>query len=333
MSKRLITLAHGNGGRLMRELIEAVFARHWSGEDTFADAVAVPWQGRGELVVTCDGFTVKPLIFPGGDLGSLAVHGVVNDLAVAGADPVALTTSFIIEEGLPRATLEQLVASLARAAAACGVRVVAGDTKVVARGEGGGVYIGVTGLGERSPQQVCRIEEIQPGDGVVVSGPVGDHGAAVLLAREDFGLAGTLLSDCASVLPFTRAVRGLTGVRFMRDPTRGGLATVCLEISRHAGVGMRLWESAIPVRQTVQGVCEILGYDPLYLACEGQVVAVVAAGEVQEVLRRWRALPQGRESAVVGRVVAAGSRVVMETPYGGERFLEELEEDPLPRIC
>lgn len=331
-----VSLAHGNGGRLMRELIEDLFARHLRnpGLDTRADAVALELPDRDStLLYTTDGFTVQPLEFPGGDIGSLAVHGTVNDLAVCGATPLYLSLNAFIEEGLEVERLERLVASLAAAARACDVRVVAGDTKVVPRGQGGGLYLATTGVGARPPGVHLGLERIHSGDRILVSGPVGDHGIAVMLAREQFGLRGDLQSDAASVLPLTRAALGIPGLRFMRDPTRGGLATVLHEILRATGYGVRLSGSRVPVRGPVQSVCEMLGYDPLYLACEGRVVAVVDDAEAPRLLDQWRRLPEGRDAVDVGSVDAAVAHVVLETELGGQRILEELEDDPLPRIC
>ncbi len=331
---RWITLAHGNGGRFMRELIDAVFARHLANPylDVQADAVALGLDG--EVMFTTDGFTVQPLEFPGGDIGKLAVHGTVNDLAVAGAIPRYLSLSAIIEEGLEVELLERLVASLAEAAREAGVQVVAGDTKVVPRGHGGGLYFITSGVGVRAGPRLPGLHRIQAGDRLLVSGPVGDHGVCVLLARAEFGLHGELRSDCASVLPLTQALLDLPGLRFMRDPTRGGLATVAHEISQVTGLAVRLWESAIPVHDPVRSVCDMLGYDPYYLACEGRVVAVVAAEQAEEALTRWQAVPQGREAALIGRVESAAPvGVILETDLGGERWLDELEDDPLPRIC
>jgi hydrogenase expression/formation protein HypE len=334
-----VSLAHGNGGRFMRELIAEIFARHLSNPllDLEADAVALPpSEGSVEWVMTTDGFTVQPLEFPGGDIGTLAVHGTVNDLAVAGAQPRYLALDAIIEEGLELALLERLIASLARAARDCDVAVVCGDTKVVRRGEGSGLYLATTGLGVRARGCALGLHRVRPGDAVLVSGPIGDHGIAVMLAREQFGLRGTLRSDCASVYPLTAALLPLSGLRFMRDPTRGGLATVAHEIARGAGLTVRLREKAIPVREAVRSVCEMLGYDPYYLACEGRVVAVVAAEQAEAALAAWKALPSGQEAAIIGQLEAASSwrpAVVLETALGGERLLEELEDDPLPRIC
>ena len=334
MNNTRILLAHGNGGRLMRELIANVFAKHLANPllDTNADAVALP-PLDGELMVTTDGFTVQPLEFPGGNLGSLAVHGVVNDLAVAGADPRFLTLSALIEEGLEVEVLDRLIASFAAAARESGVAVVAGDTKVVRRGEGGGLYLTVAGIGVKRAQAPLDITRIAPGDMVLVSGPVGDHGIAVMLAREQFGLSGELRSDSASVLPLAQAVRDLPGLRFMRDPTRGGLATVAHEIARACGHSVALEHAAVPLRPQVVSVCEMLGYDPYYLACEGRIVAVADATAANEILARWQALPLGTDACLIGRIEDGGARVILQTSLGGRRILDELEDDPLPRIC
>lgn len=329
-----ISLAHGNGGHFMRELIEEVFARELANPllNANADAASLPAM-QGEIMMSVDGFTVQPLEFPGGDIGSLAIHGTVNDLAVSGAQPKYLSLSAIIEEGLPLATLERLIKSMARAARECEVQVVCGDTKVVARGEGSGVYFTTTGIGLRQPQAQLSMQSIQEGDCVLVSGPVGDHGTAVMLAREQFGLQGDVQSDAASVFPLCQAVYDLAGVRFLRDPTRGGLATVLNEIRQATGLAVTVDEQAIPVRDPVTAVCEILGYDPLYLACEGRVVAIVAAEQADAALHRWQALAEGKTAAIIGTVGAEHGRVVLTTVLGGERLLEELEDDPLPRIC
>ena len=330
-----IGLAHGNGGRYMRELIRDVFARHLGGGvlDTDLDACPLPQLPDGEVVFTTDGFTVQPLEFPGGDIGSLAVHGTTNDLAVAGATPLYLSLNVFIEEGLEVELLERIVASLARAAREVGVQVAAGDTKVLPRGQGGGLYLATTGIGVRRTGLRLSMSEIRPGDQVLVSGSVGDHGISVMLAREQFGLRGDLASDAASVLPLTRALLDFTGLRFMRDPTRGGLATVAHEMARATGCSVRLAEAAIPVRDAVRSVCEMLGYDPYYLACEGRVVAVLAPAEAERALAAWRELPGGEDAAIIGRIEAEGRPVVMATELGGRRILEELEDDPLPRIC
>jgi hydrogenase expression/formation protein HypE len=331
-----VSLAHGNGGRFMRELIEEIFARHLANPllDTGSDAAVLPWNAAdGELAFTTDSFTVQPIEFPGGNIGSLAVHGTTNDLAVAGAVPKYLSLGVLLEEGLEFAVLERVVAGIAEAAREIGVVVAAGDTKVVRRGEGGGLYLNTSGIGVRNPSLKLGLREIRAGDAILVSGPVGDHGIAVMLAREQFGLRGDLKSDAASVLPLTLALARFPGLRFMRDPTRGGLATVCHEIVHGSSLGVRLDEPRIPVRDSVRSVCEMLGYDPYFLACEGRVVAVVAAEEAEAALAAMRALPQGTDAAIVGSVQERPQRVVLRTPLGGERVIEELEDDPLPRIC
>ncbi len=329
-----ISLAHGNGGRFMRELIDDVFARHLSNPDldTRADAVGLSLE-EGELLFTTDGFTVQPLEFPGGDIGSLAVHGTTNDLAVAGGLPRYLSLNAFIEEGMEIELLDRLIGSLARTAAAIGVEVVAGDTKVLRRGEGGGLYLATTGIGVRLPGPALGMQHIRAGDRLVVSGPVGDHGIAVMLAREQFGLRGDVRSDAASVLPLTSAALDFEGLRFMRDPTRGGLATVCHELCQATGLGIRLVQPQVPVRDPVQSVCEMLGYDPLYLACEGRVVAVIDSAHADALLQAWQNVPAGEDAAIIGQLCADNVHVVLETELGGERILEELEDDPLPRIC
>jgi len=334
MQDRHISLAHGNGGRFMRELINEVFARHLANDklDVQVDAATITLD-PGEVIFTTDGFTVQPLEFPGGDIGSLAVHGTVNDLAVAGAIPEYLSLNAFIEEGLEIAQLERIIISLARAARQAGVKVVAGDTKVLRRGEGGGLYLATTGIGKKDPRLNLGLDKIRDGDVLLVSGSVGDHGISVLLAREQFGLRGDLQSDSACVLPLTQSLTGIEGLRFMRDPTRGGLATVCHELLRSTGMGIHIQQANIPINDPVQSVCDMLGYDPLFLACEGRVIAIVDPDQAQQVLEKWQALPDGRNAAIFGKIDANLSQVVLQTDLGGERILEELEDDPLPRIC
>ena len=328
-----ISLAHGNGGRYMRELIDEIFARHLANPDLDVQADAVPIALDGDDVLfTTDGFTVQPLEFPGGNIGSLAVHGTTNDLAVAGAIPKYLSLNAFIEEGLEIETLERIIKTLAQTAAETGVKVVAGDTKVLRRGEGGGLYLATTGIGVRNGQ-ILSMQNIRDGDAIIVSGPVGDHGIAVMLAREQFGLRGDIQSDAASVLGLTTVAMKYAGLRFMRDPTRGGIATVCSELHHATGMGVRLQQPQLPVRDPVQSVCEMLGYDPMYLACEGRVVAVLDPSDAGDLLRSWRELDEGRDAAIIGHVDASSGHVIMETEIGGERILEELEDDPLPRIC
>jgi hydrogenase expression/formation protein HypE len=336
---RHISLAHGNGGRYMRELIAEVFARHLADPDrddslnVTLDAAPIGLAGDGQPFITTDGFIVQPLEFPGGDIGSLAVNGTVNDLAVAGAVPRYLSLNAFIEEGLEIETLDRIVASLARAAKAAGVQVVAGDTKVLPRGEGGGLYLATTGVGLRPAGFDLGMHRIEPGDAIVVSGPIGDHGIAVMLAREDFEISGNVRSDCGNVIDLAGAAMAFDGLRFMRDPTRAGLAGVAWEISRQAEVSVRLRERHIPVRESVQMVCEMLGYDPYYLACEGRVVAVIAEHQAGALVDAWQALPAGEGAAVIGVIEPGVPRITLETELAGERILDDLEEDPLPRIC
>lgn len=346
---KLITLAHGNGGRLMRELIDETFVRHLHNRnlDSRLDAAEVPLENEGLLMMTTDGFTVQPLEFPGGSIGSLAIHGTVNDLAVSGAEPLYLSLNAFIEDGTELELLERLVADMAKAANACGVSVVTGDTKVVGRGECGGehiearsgeygreyagVYFATTGIGLRPNTLNLGIDQIKPGDCVLVTGTIGDHGAAIMLAREEFGLSGDLRSDAASVLPEARQLIKAGGLRFMRDPTRGGLATVANELARVTHHGIRLREDSIPIRDPVNAVCEVLGLDPLYLACEGRILAVIDPNSVDAALSALSVIAP--DAAIIGVIETDPGPVVMETQLGGERILDELEDDPLPRIC
>jgi hydrogenase expression/formation protein HypE len=330
-----IALAHGNGGRFMRELIEAVFARHLKNEflDTQVDAARLSIDiGSGEIMVTTDGFTVEPLEFPGGNIGSLAVHGTVNDLAVSGATPLYLTLSAFIEEGLEIALLDRILESMAQACRDSNVHVVAGDTKVLRRGQGGGIYFAMTGIGVHSSKVSLGVDQICPGDSILLSGSVGDHGTAILLAREQFGLSGNIKSDSASVFPITQALLGIPGLRFMRDPTRGGIATVAHEIVHATGASLHLKETSIPVRDPVRAVCDMLGYDPLYLASEGRVVAVLDSANAELALNQLKGLGYS-DAAIIGTVKNGGGQVILETDLGGMRILAELEDDPLPRIC
>ena len=330
-----ITLAHGNGGRFMRELIETVFARHLKNEflDTQVDAapLSIDLESR-EIMVTTDGFTVEPLEFPGGNIGSLAVHGTVNDLAVSGATPLYLTLSAFIEEGLEIVLLDRILESMAQACRDSNVHVVAGDTKVLRRGQGGGIYFAMTGIGVRSSKVSLGVDQICPGDSILLSGSVGDHGTAILLAREQFGLSGDIKSDSASVFPITQALLGIPGLRFMRDPTRGGIATVAHEIVHATGASLHLKETSIPVRDPVRTVCDMLGYDPLYLASEGRVVAVLDSANADLALNQLKGLGYS-DAAIIGTVKSGGAQVILETDLGGMRILAELEDDPLPRIC
>jgi len=334
-SREKISLAHGNGGRRMRELIHNVIATSLDGLllDIQNDAAHLPIEGNGQLFMTTDGFTVSPLEFPGGDIGSLAIHGTVNDLAVSGAVPLYLSLNLFIEEGTSFVLLQKILHSMRAAALDAGIQIACGDTKVVPRGDCNGLFIATCGIGRKDSSICLGMDQIHSGDAILVSGPVGDHGIAVLLAREQFGIRCDVQSDAANVMPLTQALLSLPGLAFMRDPTRGGFATVLHEIQYFTKLGCRVRASQIPIREAVQGVCELLGYDPLYLACEGRVVAIVHQQDAAEALARWRALPQGASAAIVGEITSVGTAVTLETELGGERVLEDLEEDALPRIC
>ena len=329
-----ITLSHGNGGKHMRRLIQDIFSRYLENEilNIETDAASLPMDTR-QIMTTVDGFTVQPIIFPGGNIGSLCIHGTVNDLAVSGAVAQYLTLGVIIEEGLSFETLELLVKSMAETAKDCGVNIVCGDTKVVPRGQGSEVYFTTTGIGYKSSTVNYSLKNIRPGDKIIISGSVGDHGAAIMLAREQFGLSGNLHSDSASVLPFCQSVYDLPGVRFMRDPTRGGIATILHELNHATGFGMQMNETDTPVKDEVAAICEMLGYEPYYLANEGRVVAVVEPTIAEQVLKQWQSIPGGEHAAMLGEVTDSHQQVVLKTTLGGERIIHELSENPLPRIC
>ncbi len=317
----------------MRELIEELFVPALANPhlDVGADSVPLPIPADQELVVTTDGFTVQPLEFPGGNIGSLAVHGTVNDLAVSGAVPHFMTLSVFLEEGLEVALLRRVIDALAKAARECNLAIVAGDTKVVGRGDCDKIFLAATGVGFRPRGTRFAFDRVRAGDRILVSGPIGDHGAAVMLAREEFGLRGDLASDAASVLPQVQALMTVPGLRFMRDPTRGGVATVAHEIARATGLTVQLSEERIPVHDSVQSVCELLGFDPLYLACEGRLIAVLAPETAEAALSALRTVAPG--AALIGEVRAGPGQVILDTAFGGQRSLDELEDDPLPRIC
>jgi len=334
-NKEIILLDHGSGGRATYELLNRIFRPHLK-EVLLLDSAVLEFDHSGRLAFTTDSFVVSPIFFPGGDIGSLAVHGTVNDLAMVGARPLYLSVGFILEEGFSLTELEKIVISLAQAAKEAGVKVVCGDTKVVPRGKGDKVYLNTTGVGVIPPGVELLPQRIRPGDEVLVSGPVGDHGLAVLSAREGLGLSG-LKSDSQ---PLNRLVQALIetlgpNLHALRDPTRGGLATTLNELAAEAGVEILLDEARIPVREEVRAGSDILGLDPLYLACEGRLVAFVEKGTGEEALSVFRDYPEGQGASIIGQVVSTGSkpRVVLKTIFGGERLLPMLSGEPLPRIC
>jgi hydrogenase expression/formation protein HypE len=326
-----VTLAHGAGGKATHALVEQLFVPELDNPllSPLGDAALVVVAGA-RLAFTTDSFVVSPLFFPGGDVGSLAVNGTVNDLAVAGATPLALSAGFVVEEGFPVTYLRRIAASMAAAARRAGVVVATGDTKVVERGKADGVFVNTSGVGVVPPGVELGPGRVRPGDRVLVSGPLGDHGIAVLVARGDLKLESELTSDCAPVHELAAALVALGGdLRFMRDPTRGGLATALNELAVDAGLAVVLEDHALPVRPEVAGACEILGLDPLYVANEGKLVAVVAPDAADRALAAL-----GDEAAVVGEVRDdPAGLVLLETSLGGTRIVDMLVGDPLPRIC
>ena len=320
-----ITMAHGAGGKATQTLIEGLLAPAF-GIEELADAALMDG-----IALTTDSFVVKPLRFPGGSIGELAVNGTVNDLAVGGARPIALSLALILEEGLDAEILRGEVEAIAAAAEAAGVRVVAGDTKVVERGHADGMYVCTTGVGLRDPRAELSPSAVRPGDRILVSGAIGEHGTAIMLARGDLGLAADVQSDTRSLWPSVDAILG-PGVRCLRDATRGGVASVLNEIARAAGVAMLVREADVPVAPAVAGAAELLGIDPMYVANEGKLVAFVAPDAADAALARLRAHDDA--AAAIGEVHAEPpGMVLVETAFGGRRVMDQLVGDPLPRIC
>ncbi|MFN8162210.1 MAG: hydrogenase expression/formation protein HypE [Solirubrobacterales bacterium] len=334
-----VTLSHGAGGRATRDLVEGLFLRHLSDPALarLEDAAVLGGVPAGEqAVLTTDSYVVSPIFFEGGDIGGLAVNGTVNDLAVAGARPLALSAGFVIEEGFRVADLERVAASIAAAAGGAGVRVAAADTKVVERGKADGLYLNTTGLGLLAEGVDLGPERVAAGDRVLVSGTIGDHGMAIILSRGELALEGDLRSDSAPLWSLVSDLIGTAGagLRWMRDPTRGGVATVLVELALATGLGVALREAEIPVRGSVAGACEILGIDPLYVANEGKLIAVVAPERAADALEAMRSHPLGREAAEIGEIRSEPeATVVLETGLGGGRIVDMLTGDPLPRIC
>ncbi len=338
---QVVTMAHGAGGSASESLVDAVFRSSFTDAELLrADDGAVlqldPTQaGSVDLVMTTDSFVVRPRHFPGGSIGTLAVCGTVNDLSVMGAEPCWISAAFVLEEGFAVDELRSIVADMAEMATRSRVRIVAGDTKVVERGAADGCYVTTTGIGTRPRAAKLGAEQVAVGDCVIVSGRLGDHGMAVMLARGDLALAADIESDCAPLNDLIRTVLlAAPHVRWMRDPTRGGLASALNELVRANGLSVTLEETSIPVAPAVAGACELLGIDPLYVANEGKVVIVVPPEEASAALEALRAHPLGRGAAIVGTITAEPSRIVMvRTAFGGERIVDLLVGDPLPRIC
>lgn len=336
-----VTLAHGGGGRAMRGLIEryvlpAFDNRHLAALEDQARLNVADFATRGDRVTfTTDSYVVTPLEFPGGDIGRLAVYGTVNDLAVCGALPLYLSCALVLEEGLPLDVLERILRSMGDAARKCGVAIVTGDTKVVGRGAADRMFINTAGIGVLAPGVDMSAARARPGDAVLVNGSLGDHGIAILLARNELALHAAVQSDCQPLHSLVAAMMGAcSDIHCLRDATRGGIATVLSEFAASSRVGIRLREAALPYDEAVRGACEILGLDPLYLANEGKLVAVVPGSDADAVLAAMRAHPAGRGAAIIGEVCAepAGS-VILATVIGGDRLVDMLTGEQLPRIC
>lgn len=335
-----ITLSHGAGGKATQRLIEGLFLEEFRNPqlEQLEDQATFSLDGAGggvRAAFTTDSFVVSPLFFPGGDVGELAVNGTVNDLAMSGARPLYLSAGFIMEEGLPVADLKRIVGSMARAAEAAGVRVVTGDTKVVQRGKGDGCYINTAGVGVVEHDLALGVGQVKPGDAVLVSGPIGEHGMTIMLARGELDIESDMVSDTA---PLNGVVAGLLdkvrGLRSMRDATRGGVATILNEMAQASEVAVVVDENSIPVRPEIRGASEILGIDPLYVASEGRMVVVVDGDEAETALETMRAHPLGEDAAIIGRIKDdPPSLVLLKTEFGGTRIVDQMAGDPLPRIC
>jgi hydrogenase expression/formation protein HypE len=336
MNSGLIQLDQGSGGRAMHELIDNVFLKAFSNPYLMErnDSATFGIRG-GRIAITTDSYVVEPIFFPGGNIGSLAVHGTVNDLAMRGAKPLFFAAGFILEEGLALADLETIVLSMAQAAREAGVQVIAGDTKVVPRGKADKLFINTTGIGVVAPGTDIGGQNARPGDIVLINGTIGDHGMAVLCQREGLSLENEIKSDAASLNGIVSAMlEAYPGIHVLRDPTRGGVATTLNEIAEQSTVGIRLFEENLPIRDDVAGACEILGLDPLYVANEGKVIAVVPPEGSDAVLAAMRSHHLGRNAGQIGEVVSDNaSRVFLRTLIGGHRLVDMLRGEQLPRIC
>ncbi len=333
-----VLLGHGSGGRLSHDLITRLFLPALGNEvlNRLEDQATcdLPGLSNARLAMTTDSFVVRPIFFPGGDIGRLAVHGTVNDLAVGGARPLFLTAAFILEEGLALEDLRRIVLSMKAAADEAGVTVVAGDTKVVDRGKGDQIFITTTGIGLVAHDRCLSVSSARPGDAILVSGTIGDHGMAIMSVREGLEFETALESDTAALNGLVEAMLTVDGIRAMRDPTRGGVSSALNEIAAASAVGIELIESAIPLRDAVRGACEILGLDPLYVANEGKLVAIVAPEQADGLLAVMRRHPLGKDAAIIGRVTAEHPRLlVMRSIAGGHRVVPVLAGEQLPRIC
>ncbi|WP_457569537.1 hydrogenase expression/formation protein HypE [Desulfurobacterium sp.] len=327
-----IEIAHGSGGKLTRELIENLFLKYLDFEElkSLQDASYLKLSSPN-IAMTTDSYVVKPFKFPGGNTGKLSVCGTINDLTVSGAIPKYLSLGLIIEEGFSLKELEDIISTIAKTAKEAGVAIATGDTKVVESGKCDGIYINTAGIGEIKKELSPKF--VKPGDVIIVTGYVGDHGIAISLAREEFDMEIPVESDCAPLNTLLTPLFDISGLKWMRDPTRGGVATVAVELSEMSGYGIKLFEDKIPVREEVKFVCDMLGYDPLYLANEGKALIVVDKKDAENTLNILKEHPLGKDSAIIGEVTDSFKGVRLRTRIGGERLLDLLEDDPLPRIC
>ncbi|NWF53562.1 MAG: hydrogenase expression/formation protein HypE [Syntrophaceae bacterium] len=335
-SEDRILLAHGSGGELGHQLVASIFARNFHNPiiQPLDDAAVISEDG-GRWAFTTDSYVVTPVFFPGGDIGRLAVCGTVNDLSMSGAQPLYLSVGFIIEEGFSLPDLKRIVESMQRTADEAGVAIITGDTKVVNRGAADGIFINTAGIGRVPPGIHISGHNARPGDKVLVSGTLGDHGVAILSAREGLDFSTALVSDCA---PLNHLVEKLIAasphIHCLRDPTRGGLSSTLNEIARQSGVGVWVEENRIPIREEVKGACELLGFEPWNLANEGKLVAIVEAGAAETILREMKSHPLGRDAAIIGEVKdSPPGKVVLRIPIGSTRLMDMLVGEPLPRIC
>lgn len=335
MRETTVTLAHGAGGKQTSELIDRVFKAHFENPALTADDAAVLTPPAGKMAMTTDGFIVSPAFFPGGNIGKLSICGTVNDLACMGARPCYLSCAFVIEEGYPMERLEEIAAAMEKTAKEAGVTIVSGDTKVAGKGQVDGVFITTTGVGEILDGVETSGAKAQPGDAILVTGDVGRHGCTILLAREDFGIEADVTSDCAPLWGTVEAMLETTkNIHVIRDATRGGVGTVLYEIAGQSNVGVRLDSTAVPVAPEVQGVCRMLGLEPLYLACEGRLVIIAPKEEAPKLLEILRQGPYSRDAAIIGEITAENpGRVIMTTEIGAQTVLPQPGGELLPRIC
>ncbi|MFC1517919.1 hydrogenase expression/formation protein HypE [Candidatus Margulisiibacteriota bacterium] len=338
MTNKQILLDHGSGGKLSHELISSVFVKHFA-NNTLKELTdsALCKVSSDQIAFTTDSYVVQPIFFPGGDIGKLAVCGTVNDLAVTGATPLYLSCGFIIEEGFSIEELDKIVSSMAKEAKNSGVQIVTGDTKVVERGAADKIFINTAGIGiiDKKNVEIANAKGVQTGDKIIINGPIAEHGVSVLGKRNELDFKTDINSDCASLNELIAKVLRISDkVKFMRDATRGGVATVLCELAENKKLGIKLDEDTIPIKENVRGICEMLGFDPLYVANEGKVVIVIGAEDAEKVLKEMKKDPLGKESAVIGEIVQDhAGKVVLNTVVGGSRIVDMLSGAQLPRIC